>query len=234
MKKLLFAITFTFLFLSSGISQGYFFGPKLGGVMGFQSWNEFQRNPLLTYHGDIFIETLDENRTGALYASLGYHERGSSTGGFFRGTNFSARRRFVWQNAVLAVGAKKKLNTRGNLDPYYMVGVRLEYTFATNLDERESNFDYFFIIEERTNRFNYGVSLGGGFEFRSNEFAIPFIEFSINPDISFQYESEFLGSVTANGPFGPISINVPERKIRNMSIEITLGYKFMRKVVYVN
>jgi len=228
-----FVIICLFIFGSNGFGQGFYFGPKGGPVLGFQTWDAQQKRPLLGYQGDLLIETLDEQGNGALYAMIGYHQRGSSTGGFFAGTNIRTNRRFLWHNAVLSVGAKKKLNFGGSIVPYYLIGLRLEYTFATNL---QNNFnggrDFFFIVDERTNKINYGVTAGGGFEFPLNEFVIPYIEFTFNPDLSFQYKAESFGTI--EGYFPGSLITIPEREIRNLSLEISIGFKFMRKVIYTN
>ena len=38
---------------------GFYFGPKAGLTIGMQNWNQSERDPLLSYHGAIFIESID-------------------------------------------------------------------------------------------------------------------------------------------------------------------------------
>ena len=41
-------------------AQGFAFGAKGGLTVGIQQWESFQRDPLLRYHGDLFVESLTE------------------------------------------------------------------------------------------------------------------------------------------------------------------------------
>src|SRR5690606_31268447 len=60
--------------LGSLHGQGYTFGFKTGPTLGFQQWNDFQRDPLLGFHGALFMESLAEDDAYCLYTQLGYHQ----------------------------------------------------------------------------------------------------------------------------------------------------------------
>ena len=72
------------------------------------------------------------------------------------------------------------------------------------------------------NSFNYGLTVGGGFEFGGTDFFTPAIEFSISPDVSFQYDRPELPNLGLN-----------QARIRNITFEISLVLKFLREIVYV-
>jgi len=213
-------------------AQGFYFGPKGGFVLGFQNWNGFERDPLFAYSGDVFVESLDPNGTGSLFGSIGYHVRGSAVRVInnLAGTRFS--RGFRFNNISLMVGAKRKFKTIGNISSFYHVGIRGEYNVGTDFGTINAQTASFFPIPELTNKWTYGISGGAGLEFFMSEFVSPFIELTVSPDLSFQYKQPAMGNVT--NPFTQITGPIPEREIRNMSIELTVGFKFLRKVVYVD
>ncbi len=215
-------------------TQGFYFGPKGGMVLGFQNWNGFERDPLFAFSGDLFIETLDPNKTGSLYASIGYHVRGSAVRVLNPVAGFRFTQGFRFNNISVVAGAKKKFKSSGNFDSYYLVGIRGEYNLSTDFGNAGTNVATaaFFPIPELTNKFTYGITGGAGLEFYMSEFVSPFIELTINPDLSFQYNQPSIGNVT--NPFTGITGPIPEREIRNMSIELTVGFKFLRKVVYID
>ena len=215
-------------------AQGFYFGPKGGMVLGFQNWNGFERDPLFAYCGDVFIESLDPNGSGSLFASIGYHVRGSAVRVINPVAGFRYAQGFRFNNVSVMVGAKKKFRKTGNWDTYYHVGVRGEYNVGTDFGNASTNVSTaaFFPIAELTNKFTYGISGGAGIEYFMSEFVSPFLEFTVSPDLSFQYKQGSIGNVT--NPFTGITGPVPPREIRNLSIELTVGFKFLRKVVYVD
>jgi len=224
-------ICFLGVVLSTSVSaQGFWFGPKAGPTLATQKWNAFDQQVLLDWHIAAFVETVaSETAEGSLFAQLGYHSRGSSIR--FQGFNGTglATRGFVFRNLSLMAGAKKFLPERGKSQPYYFVGVRLEYTVDTNLDELDPNFAGYYPFEPFVNKWNYGISVGGGYKFTITEKVGAFVDLTISPDLSFQYQQPAIGNVPT--PFGG-SIVIPERQIRNVSLEITFGLNFLRKVVY--
>lgn len=214
---------------------GYHFGIKGGISLANQTLNESDRRMLLTYHGNLFVETRDPNDRGALYAQLGMHTRGSS----FGRTNFGSNGlKYEYQNLALLLGARKKIASGLSAQPYYTLGIRIEYTLGHNLqeiglrlDEANSvpnpinNFQFDILQPNYVNKINYGISIGGGFEFYGGDFFTPAIEFNISPDLSFQYDR----------PEIPVSTGTLRAvQIRNLTFEVSLVLKFLREIVYTN
>lgn len=226
----LFLLGFLMVFALSIQSQdrGYYFGPKGGLTLGTQKWDGYDRNPMLNFHGALFTESLDPDFTGSVYAQIGWHTRGSSVRAVsFNGFNFSNG--FQFNNVSIGMGLKKRYDRIDALIPFYFVGIRVEYTFDTNLDTYSLAQTLFYPVDFYVNKWNYGLSFGGGFEKEVSEFFIPYIEFGIHPDISFQYRQPPLDNIT--NPYTGQLTNLGERRIRNLTLEITLGFKFLRKVI---
>ncbi len=217
--------------INSAFSQSFWFGPK--GVLSFnvQNWNGFERDPYLSINGDIFIETHDEYSRGSLYAQLGFHTRGSSTRVNFLSGN-AATQSFQFDNLVLEIGAKQKLTSKTNSGPYYMVGVRGEYTLGSNLSEYVVFQSAYYPVEDFIRKYNYGVTVGGGWDFEFSELIGGLIELTVNPDLSNQYEQQAIPNVV--NPFNLQTVTLQERKVRNLTFEIKFGLRFMRKVEYID
>ncbi len=212
-------------------SQSFWFGPKGAVSFNIQNWNGFERDPYLSFNGDIFIETYNEYSRSSLYSQLGFHTRGSSTRvNFFNGG--SANQSFQFDNLVLEIGAKQKLTSKTNSGPYYLVAVRGEYTLGTNLGEYVRFNSAFYPIEDFVRKFNYGITVGGGWEFEFSELIGGLIEFTVNPDLSNQYEQQAIPNII--NPFNNQTVTLRERKVRNLSFEIKFGMRFMRKVEYID
>lgn len=214
-------------------SQSTIFGPKGGFTAGVQIWDDFQRSPLFSYHGAFFIEGYKEGASTALFAQFGLHNRGSSERVFFvngnRGT--AVRQTFQFRNAAAIFGAKKRLNTDGNSQPYYSFGVRAEYTVSTNLNE-SSEYAGYFPIEAYTNKWNYGATFAFGYEFPFSEFVGGLIEASINPDLSYQYQQP--GNIRVISPLTGQGVTLREQQIRNITFELSVGFRFLHKVIYLD
>lgn len=238
MRFLFFLVPACLLFLAvEGGAQSFWFGAKGGGAMNLQSWGSgggdvsLNRSPMFSLNGDAFIESLDPLQKGSLYASLGFHTRGSGLRYFSVNNLFNDVLRYRFHNVVLELGAKKTLAQRGELFPYFILGVRGEYTVGNNLDNLVT-FNTF-VYPEFIRKFNYGVTAGGGFELPMSELANVFLEFALMPDLSFQYEQ--LPIYNIRSPWPPYNrINLGLTQVRNLSIEIKAGVKFLRKVEYID
>ena len=223
---------------TSGISQSFWFGAKGGGAMNFQSWGDgsfggsVNRDPLFSLNGDFFIESLDEFHKGALYAQIGLHTRGSSYRFFSFNNVFSQQQGFKFRNLVSEIGAKKTFGENSKYMSYFILGVRGEYTLSTNLDSYVNFGQLFYPINEFVRKFNYGVTAGGGFEMPASDLSNVFIEFSLQPDLSFQYEQQPLFNII--DPWTSQPVNIGLRQVRNLSIEVKVGIKFLRKVEYID
>ena len=122
---------------------------------------------------------------------------------------------------------------------YYLFGVRLDYTIDTNLDEFQEFNERFptysiYPIDSPLfiRNFNYGASLGAGLEFPFSEYISGLLEFTVNPDFSIQYQQPAIPNVT--DPYTGNSVTLRERNIRNVTFEVTLGFRFLRKIEYID
>lgn len=232
------------LSITSGIgAQSFYFGPKLGPTMGFQRWDNFQQSPIFTYHGAFFVESYSkENSLNSLYAQIGWHNRGSA----YRNQRIFTiegdlitipTRNFQFSNAVLAVGGKRKQQLSKKTNTYYFIGLRGEYTVLTNLYKFEQFNQYynspFYPDDFFVKRWNYGVSAGGGIEFKHSKYVWSFLEVGIHPDLSRQYEQPPIGNVVNPWQSGS-TMTINERRIKNITLEVSVGLKFFREVIYLN
>ncbi len=235
-------IAIVLLTVNSLYGQGYAFGVKGGLTVGIQQWNGFERDPLFAYNGAAYIESETEESGLALIAQLGYHVKGSALRNRFA-VNFidnqvfrAADREFQFRNISLMLGAKQKRDFADDVDAYWLIGVRGDYTVDTNLDIHQNfNSRYntlFFPVDDFMQPWNYGVTVGGGFEFMFSELVGGVIEMTVNPDFSLQYLQPQINNVT--DPFTGQLRSLPERRIRNLTFEITFGARFLRKVVYID
>lgn len=230
-------------FISSLSAQGgSVFGIKGGLTGGFQNWDGIERDFLFKYHGMAYVETLGEDEPFSVFAQLGYHTRGSAirnrnfininTGQIFR----PPAREFRFNNIALSLGAKKKY-VLNNMNSYYLLGLRGEYTINTNFDK----FDEFnlnnpafsiYPFSAFVRDWNYGVIVGGGIEFMFSDLVGGILELTINPDFSRQYEQPSIPNVT--DPYTGNSVTIPERIIRNITVELTAGFRFLRRIEYID
>jgi hypothetical protein len=230
-----------FLFFASKkimTAQSYWFGIKGGGAMISQSWgtgfgssgsSDLGFGPC----GDIFVESYDEENKGSLYASLGYHSRGSAIQFTSITSDFSARQTFLFNTASLELGAKKPFFLGGKFDPYFTVGVRGGYTMNTNLDNYLKFNSLYYPSNAFVQKWNYGFSAGGGFESRLSDMIRYFVDVQISPDLSYQYIQPPLFNVP--DPWDTSrKINLDERQAKNLSIELKVGIRFLKKVIYVD
>jgi hypothetical protein len=247
MKRLhiVFFLIFTF-FAQNSNAQGYAFGLKGGLAIGQQKWNtggSSSNNLLFKYQGSAFIESVSQSDKGqsVLFAEAGYHSRGSAfryrsgigydvTGAQVKIDGF--KEEFIFKNVGLIIGAKRR-GVLGRDKAFYTVGLRGEYTVGTNLESASRNllFVSSYPQKEFVRKFQYGLSLSGGYEFPFSELVGAFVEFSVHPDLSLQY---FRPSFFAFDPYQRQNITIPEQAIRNVSFELSVGFRFLRKVEYVD
>jgi Outer membrane protein beta-barrel domain len=221
---------FIFCVTQFGFGQSFYFGPKLGPGLNFQRWSNNDEFPLLSVNGDIFIETAPEDEKNFMYASLGFRTRGSGWRNRSLGNNLSFNStQFKFHNIVLELGAKRMLNNAMDARPYYFIGLRGEYTVGTNLAQYANNI--YFPQNPFVRKFVYGGTFGGGYEFKFREMMKFFVEIGIHPDFGLQYYQPDLFRVP--DPFFPgQTLTIRENQIRNLSLELKFGMKFLRKVEY--
>jgi hypothetical protein len=240
---LLFCLFSTLLF---GQDAAYsIFGLKAGTSIGFQTWNNIDQDALFAYNAGVFAESLDGKESkSSLYAGLSYSQKGSAkrnvqlfnsngSGSLFGGT---FTRKYIFHNAILNVGAKKRLEKRSNgLTPYYSVGVFGSYTLATNLGEQQNNVFLFDPIDENVRKINYGLHIGGGFEKQISDYIGMHLDISVFPEISNQYVEQYGSNppIIIN-PYSGQPITLRDRNIKNLTFEITIGIRFLREIIYVD
>lgn len=238
-RKIIALIVFAFTILNIS-AQSYVFGVKGGAVLATQNWSGFQRGPLIDFHGIASIETWAEDEPNILFAQLGYHTRGSSLRQVFVNPTIGFNpqtRAFKFRNLAMTLGAKRKISM-GTISPFYSVGIRGEYNLSTNLDEfrlQNQTAITTYPVNEFVNKFTYGLYLGGGAEFEFRELIGGVAEISINPDLNRQYfQPPLTGVINPNPGTGQTVVNLSEREIRNITIEFTVGLRFLRKVEYID
>lgn len=238
---LFFLILFTWLGTGKSVfAQGYAFGVKAGPTLAFQQWNDFQRDPLLGWHGAVFLESLDEEDKYSLFSSLGYHQRGAALRYRFNNGGLISplvSSKFLFHNISLTLGARQKFDYRENVKYFYSVGIRGEYTVATNLDDyveiNQLNRSLFFPDNEFVNPITAGLTISGGFQYHFAELGSIIVELSVMPDVTRQYFQPPIPNVA--DPFNPGQIrDLAAREIRNVSIELSVGLRFLNKYIYID
>lgn len=221
------------------IVKQFGWGVKGGLTAGFQQWNRGERQALMAYHGILFIESAPEDNAFAVFAQAGYHVKGSAVryrAANINGSIFDARTdRYEYNNLSITLGGKQKFSLSEDFQYYYLFGIRGDYTVSTNLDEyaefNQAFNSLFYPDDGFVRKLNYGVTIGGGFEFPFSEMISGLVEFTFNPDFSKQYRQQALRNVV--DPFTGNPRTIPETEIINRTFEITLGFRFLRRVEYV-
>ncbi len=227
-----FLISACCLLLVSGIAKGqsYAFGIKGGPSMCIQKWNGFGgREPLIRYHAIAFIESHNDETNSALFAHVGYHIRGSALRFYayydpISMRNIGARSTDMeFKNISLAAGAKRRYDF-GIGKAYYMLGLRGEYTLDTKLD------GFLNAYEGLENKVLFGVLFGGGYELPLSHFISGIFEISVSPDFSKQIylPPQDTGFTDTNGN----EIILREQNVSNVSIEVSVGFRFLREITY--
>ena len=222
-----------FLYSDAGISQSKIFGPKGGMSMTFQSWAGTQSQPLFSPHGALYIEGYEEGSQTSLFAQIGYHTRGSSERVFYQsGVNFRSEDQAIrFKNIAAIFGAKRRIKDTNGPVPYYSFGVRLEHTIGDNFNDF-TDFAGYLPVETFINKWNYGGTLAFGYEFPFSEFVGGLIEASVSPDLSAQYNQE--QDISFSSPVSGESVTLRRQKVRNVTFELTFGFRFLHKVVYID
>lgn len=217
---------------------------QAGPTVGIQKWdNSFDREPLFKYHVALAIETVDnEEDRSALFMQLGYHIKGSANRFSFLQSGGGGLQVFTeefrFNNISFLLGAKGKypIDAGGKTRYFYFGGIRTDYTLNTNIDELASRSPYLAIYYPQigfVNRWMFGVSAGGGLEFKFSELIGGQVTLSVNPDLTNQYRQPPLPNVI--DPYNPgQSITISERRIRNTTLELSVGLRLLRKVEYLD
>jgi hypothetical protein len=212
-------------------AQGYIFGFMGGPTLSNQRVSGFQREPFLRYHGLIYIESTSEINPNALYARLGYHIKGSAvnihrvydfSGNELPGRSYSME----FHNASLSLGFKQRREF-GKLFYHYAFGIRGDYNVKTEFGA------LFKGLEGSENKFTYGVNVDVGMEFPLSELASVVVELGFSPDLAQQIfiPPQPTGyTYQHNGE----EIILPETNLTNIVFEARVGFRFWRKIIYVD
>jgi len=202
-----------------------FYGIKTGVGLNNQNWQRgVTTNLIFTPSFDIFAETYDPGSLSILYAQFGFHQRGSSLGGF----GFRNLATYKYSNAVVEIGGKRKALRKEKYTGYYLLGLRAEYTIFDNLGSATTSL-YNFVDPVFVNKFVYGATVGGGFDYQLDDYQTVFVEVSFSPDLSPQYNQTQTFQVP--NPFpqnGNPFVTIPAQQVRNFSLEVKIGYKWLR------
>lgn len=235
------AIFFSLFILLSlqGFSQSYYFGVKGGPTIGIQQWDGSNRNPLFRYHGSLFIETLADVGEVGLFAQAGYHQKGSSLQSFLA-TNVAGNpirlsgQAFVFENIDLVVGVKQRIDYSflGSRNAFYTFGLRGDYTVRTNLDQYTGFNNLYWPVPDFVEKWMVGASISGGFEFDITNYIGGIFELSLHPDFTNQYAQPAIPNV--RNPFTGGFSTLDARTIKNVTFEISVGFRFLREIEYID
>ena len=132
------------------------------------------------------------------------------------------------------MGAKQRFkeSNSGLTRYFYFGGLRGDYTYSTNIDALGSNTcnPGFYPFMQGVQRWMAGFSVGGGVEFDFSELVGAQIQLSINPDVTPQYRQNPIQDVIDTCFNGP-NYSIPERRIRNTTVELSIGLRLLRKVI---
>lgn len=217
----------------------------LGPTAGLQKWdNSSGREPLFQYHAALSLETINnEDNRGSFYMQLGYHVKGSATR--YRFINIinntpstTVTERFKFNNFSFSLGAKQRFreSNSGQARYFYFGGIRADYTYSTNVDDLRGPVANcnpgFYPLMGGVQRWTGGFSIGGGIEFDFSELVGGQVQLSVHPDVTPQYRQNAIPNVI--DPCNPgASYSIPERRIRNTTVELSVGLRLLKKVVVV-
>jgi hypothetical protein len=214
-------------------------------AVGMQQWDGQKRSPMFKKHGVIFIESAEEGELYSIYCEAGVHQRGSAlrnsrifdVSGNLR--DFPTQE-YIFNNASFSLGAKSRKELQPALYVYYGLAVRGEYTFDTNLDTYQKRLEQIYgpnILlgyprDEFVRKWNYGITVLGGLEWHMSEFVAGIVELRVLPDFSAQYLQPPIQN--AYDPTTGNTRDFQEEKAVNVSIELTVGLRFLRKIIYID
>jgi len=219
--------------ITESYAQSYAFGLKGGPTAAYQLWNNSNRSNsvLLRYHFAAYVESHDnEEDKYAFYSQLGYHVKGSAVR--FRGgvdfNNIAIPPRtsaLEFRNISLILGAKVKEQLTSEAKWFYSIGVRGDYTVDYSLDLYTG-------YASGVRPWNFGLTLGTGIQWDIAELYGMIFELNIHPDFSRQIYVPPLRNFP--DPFNGTLVTLPEQNIRNAAIELSVGFRLLRKIEYID
>lgn len=204
----------------------------LGGLtMSTQTVNGFEKDPFFRLHAVGYMESSSEISPNSLYASLGYHTKGSAVNSpaYYNPTSGTEQARqsnaMEFHNLSLGLGIKQRREVGPNFLSYGF-GIRGDFNLSTD-------FGSLFAGLEGTERnFTYGLDLNVGFEFPLSELVSTTIEFGFSPDLSEQIYIPYQDTGYNYSDGSPVIIQ--PSSIKNIVFEARAGFRFWRKVIYTD
>jgi len=224
---------FIFIFsISSLHAQGTVYTFMAGPSMSTQTVNGFEKDPFIRLHAIAQMESTSEISPNALYARLGYHVKGSAvnTRAYYdpiTGTESDASSTSIeFHNLSATVGAKQRREV-GNNFLSYGFGIRGDFNLKTEYGT------LFAGLAGTENNFTYGLDIDVGFEFALSELVSTTIEFGFSPDLG---EQIYIPAQNTGYqyPDSGQEVVIPESSIKNIVFEVRAGFRFWRKVIYID
>ncbi len=215
---------------SSVLAQGTVYSILGGLTMSTQTVNGFEKDPFLRLHAVGYMESSSEISPNALYASLGYHTKGSAVNSpayidDIGNEHPQQSNSMEFHNLSLGFGVKQRKEVGANFLSYGF-GVRGDFNLSTDFGSLYNG------LEGTERNFTYGLDFNVGFEFPMSELISTTIEIGFSPDLSEQIYIPFqdTGYNYSNGQ--PVVIQ--ESSIKNIVFEARAGFRFWRKVIYTD
>lgn len=213
------------------MSQGTVYSIMAGPSLSTQAVNGFQKEPFIRLHFKAVMESSSDISPNSALLSLGYHTKGSAvrTFGYYdpnTGKNRPSQSSAMeFHNLSLSAGVKQRKEV-GETFLSYGLGVRLDYNLSTDFDA------FFEGLQGAKNQFTYGLNLDIGWEFPLSELVSATVEIGFSPDLSAQIyiPAQNTGYQDANGN----NIIIQETEMKNVVFEARAGFRFWRKVEYID
>lgn len=212
-------------------AQANGFGFKMGPSMGFQKWGGNQRDPLLRFHAALFADSESSDSKNVVYAQLGYHIKGGgirilsfvdiNNNIVYPGGTFGME----FHNLSLDLGLKRFISNGKKWAPYYAIGLRGEYTLKTSFEIYEE-------LQEWTCKWNYGISVKIGSEYKFSKLLHGGLELNIAPDLSKQIYVP--ASIRRINPWSHQPEQGYEQSTVNTTVELSFYLRFLQLIEYVD
>jgi hypothetical protein len=216
---------------SAIMAQGTVYSVFGGLTMSTQTVNGFEKDPFFRFHAMGYMESSSEISPNSLYASLGYHTKGSAVNSpaFYDPYTGTEQERhsssMEFHNLSLGFGVKQRKEVGTNFLSYGF-GVRGDFNLSTEFG------DLFAGLEGTERNFTYGLDFNVGFEFPISELVSTTIEVGFSPDLSEQIYVPYQDTGYNYDDGSPVIIQ--ESSIKNIIFEARAGFRFWRKVIYTD
>ena len=215
---------------SSVLAQGTVYSILGGLTMSTQTVNGFEKDPFLRLHAVGYMESSSEISPNALYASLGYHTKGSAVNSpayidDVGNEHPQQSNSMEFHNLSLGFGVKQRKEVGANFLSYGF-GVRGDFNLSTDFGSLYNG------LEGTERNFTYGLDFNVGFEFPMSELVSTTIEIGFSPDLSEQIYIPYQDTNYNYSNGQPVIIQ--ESSIKNIVFEARAGFRFWRKVIYTD